>query len=149
MPGESHEQRSLRGYSPWGRKASDMTERLTVSRGPQYRTMTTHLYLPSVLEGNLSPVPPMVARPCQFSGSGPSLLSALVLVVVPALTPCSLTPCLWSSPPHSPSCFGALHLLFPPVGGTPPPLWLSHQFPVLQSPSSSVGLSICLHATRI
>ena len=28
---ESHEQRSLMGYSPWGRKESDMTERLTLS----------------------------------------------------------------------------------------------------------------------
>ena len=26
LPGESHEQRSLRGYSPWGCKESDMTE---------------------------------------------------------------------------------------------------------------------------
>ena len=25
-PGESHGQRSLAGYSPWGRKDSDMTE---------------------------------------------------------------------------------------------------------------------------
>ena len=29
LPGESHGQRSLPGYSPWGRKESDMTERLT------------------------------------------------------------------------------------------------------------------------
>ena len=29
LPGESHEQRSLEGYSPWGRKESDMTERLS------------------------------------------------------------------------------------------------------------------------
>ena len=29
LPGESHGQRSLEGYSPWGRKESDMTERLT------------------------------------------------------------------------------------------------------------------------
>ena len=28
LPGESHEQRSLVGYSPWGRKESDKTERL-------------------------------------------------------------------------------------------------------------------------
>ena len=28
-PGESHEQRSLAGYSPWGRKELDMTERLS------------------------------------------------------------------------------------------------------------------------
>ena len=26
LPGESHEQRNLRGYSPWGCKESDMTE---------------------------------------------------------------------------------------------------------------------------
>ena len=29
LPEESHKQRSLEGYSPWGRKESDMTERLT------------------------------------------------------------------------------------------------------------------------
>ena len=28
LPGESYGQRSLVGYSPWGRKESDMTERL-------------------------------------------------------------------------------------------------------------------------
>ena len=28
LPGESHGQRSLVGYSPWGCKESDMTERL-------------------------------------------------------------------------------------------------------------------------
>ena len=26
LPGESHGQRSVAGYSPWGRKESDMTE---------------------------------------------------------------------------------------------------------------------------
>ena len=29
LPGESHGQRSLEGYNPWGRKESDMTERLS------------------------------------------------------------------------------------------------------------------------
>ena len=28
MPGEFHGKRSLVGYSPWGRKASDITEQL-------------------------------------------------------------------------------------------------------------------------
>ena len=28
LPGKSHGQRSLAGYSPWGRRESDMTERL-------------------------------------------------------------------------------------------------------------------------
>ena len=31
LPGEFHGQRSLAGYSPWGRKESDTTERLTLS----------------------------------------------------------------------------------------------------------------------
>ena len=29
LPGESHGGRSLVGYSPWGRKELDMTERMT------------------------------------------------------------------------------------------------------------------------
>ena len=31
LPGESHGQRSLVGYNPWGRKESGMTEQLTLS----------------------------------------------------------------------------------------------------------------------
>ena len=31
LAGEVHGQRSMAGYSPWGRKESDMTERLTLS----------------------------------------------------------------------------------------------------------------------
>ena len=31
LPGEFHGQRNLVGYSPWGRKESDTTERLTLS----------------------------------------------------------------------------------------------------------------------
>ena len=31
LPGEFYGQRSLVGYSPWGRKESDMSERLTLS----------------------------------------------------------------------------------------------------------------------
>ena len=31
LPGKSHGQRSLAGYSPWGCKESDMTDRLTLS----------------------------------------------------------------------------------------------------------------------
>ena len=30
LPGKSHGQRSLAGYSPWGHKGSDMTERQTL-----------------------------------------------------------------------------------------------------------------------
>ena len=31
LPGEFHGERSLGGYSPWGHKESDTTERLTLS----------------------------------------------------------------------------------------------------------------------
>ena len=31
LPGELYRQRSLVGYSPWGRKESDTTEQLTLS----------------------------------------------------------------------------------------------------------------------
>ena len=30
LPGESHGQKSLVGYSPWGAKESDMTEQLSI-----------------------------------------------------------------------------------------------------------------------
>ena len=32
LPGESHGQKSLVGYNPWGRKELDMAEQLTLSR---------------------------------------------------------------------------------------------------------------------
>ena len=35
LPGKSHGQRSLAGCSPWGRKKSDTTERLTFSLSPR------------------------------------------------------------------------------------------------------------------
>ena len=34
--GKSHGQRSLAGYSPWGCKETDMTERLTLSLSPLF-----------------------------------------------------------------------------------------------------------------
>ena len=39
LPGESHGQRSLVGYSPWGRKESDTTEQLTLSLFSQVRKL--------------------------------------------------------------------------------------------------------------
>ena len=36
LPGEFHGQRSLVGYSPWGHKKSDTTERLTLSLSPSW-----------------------------------------------------------------------------------------------------------------
>ena len=40
LPGESHGQRSLVGYSPWGHKESDMTKPLTHT----YTGTHTHIY---------------------------------------------------------------------------------------------------------
>ena len=37
LPGESHGQRSLVGYSPWGHKELDTTERLTVLQRQEVR----------------------------------------------------------------------------------------------------------------
>ena len=36
LPGESHGQRSLVGYTPWGRKESDTTEQLRLSLSCEY-----------------------------------------------------------------------------------------------------------------
>jgi len=44
LSGESHEQNSLAGYSPRGRKESDMTKRLT------YTHTHTHTHNPEITE---------------------------------------------------------------------------------------------------
>ena len=41
LPGEFHVQRSLAGYSPWGRKESEMTEWLTLSLSLQFSALAT------------------------------------------------------------------------------------------------------------
>ena len=40
LPGESHRQRSLAGYSPWGHKELDKTEQLSVHAWTQFSTLT-------------------------------------------------------------------------------------------------------------
>ena len=50
LPGKSHGQRSLAGYSPWGRKESDTTEQLSTAQHvtPLYAYTThTHTIHPS------------------------------------------------------------------------------------------------------
>ena len=48
LPGEFHGQRHLAGYSPWGRKESDSTEQLTLSRsrGLHSRQREQHVQRP-------------------------------------------------------------------------------------------------------
>ena len=45
LPGESHGQRSLVGYSPWGRKESDTTQQLTLLLSPSYRIISVSSFL--------------------------------------------------------------------------------------------------------
>ena len=44
LPGESHGQRSLAGYSPWGCRESDTTERLTLSLSKQQKFILTQVW---------------------------------------------------------------------------------------------------------
>ena len=46
LPGESHGQRSLAGYSPWGRTESDMTETMTYRAACTYGDPHVHLFFP-------------------------------------------------------------------------------------------------------
>ena len=48
LPGEFHGQKSLAGYSPWGHKESDMTERLTLSS-----SLYTVSYFPNFKQLNM------------------------------------------------------------------------------------------------
>ena len=45
LPGESHEQRSLEGYSSWSRKESDMTEKLSIHPGTLEHILVSVLIL--------------------------------------------------------------------------------------------------------
>ena len=60
LPGESHGQRILEGYSPWGHKESDMTERLTLHF--QLKTNSSKSYLHPVNHTG-APVPLSLPAP--------------------------------------------------------------------------------------
>ena len=45
LPGEFHGQRGLAGYSPWGHRESDMTERISLSLVHSNAWITTHALL--------------------------------------------------------------------------------------------------------
>ena len=52
LPGESHGQRDLVGYSPWARPELDMTERLThTQHGSLQQCMSTLFVIPSFILG--------------------------------------------------------------------------------------------------
>ena len=76
LPGESHGQRGLAGYSPWGRKESDTTERLNHHHQCIYMNASLSVAHPllfllclGVFLSFLKPVtviPNLGQRPCDF-----------------------------------------------------------------------------------
>ena len=75
LPGESHGQRSLAGYSPWGCKESDFTDQLSVSLRLAYRL--------SIKNNGDFPGGPVAKTPCSRcrdldsipgQGTGPHML---------------------------------------------------------------------------
>ena len=55
LPGEFHRQRSLAGYSPWGRKESDMTEQLahlSMGIGNLKRNLFSHSVMSDSLQSD-------------------------------------------------------------------------------------------------
>ena len=53
FPGESHGQRSLVGYSPWGRKQSDMTKATYHTRMQSIHTYKVYIYIQSMTSSHL------------------------------------------------------------------------------------------------
>ena len=65
LPGESHGQRSLEGYSPWGCKELDTTEQLTFIMRSKY-------LLARGLQESLKPTSEQRGRGCALWGTQPA-----------------------------------------------------------------------------
>ena len=100
MPGESPGQRSLAGYSPWGRTESDMTEWLSTCHTIPGCFMSVHPNIQCrisehVKDGKLLPLvtnkTPQMTRPNFIRG--PISLKVKVLVVQSCPTLCDPTDC--------------------------------------------------------
>ena len=75
LPGESHGQRSLAGYSPWGHKESDMTEWL--STGVARKTTLGNMYM----------VPEIVSSPwLEAQEAMVNITIILILATIPKIT---------------------------------------------------------------
>ena len=94
-PGESHDQRSLAGYSPWGHKESDTTEQLTLSFFHSLRNAKVPIPLPTPKPSD-SLRPPSRWLPWSHWKSGSSPLLSLVLSST--LQPPVLLQWLWLPP---------------------------------------------------
>ena len=89
LPGESHGERSLAGYSPWGRKESDTTEQLTLTH---FSYILVYLSTSKLLLHNrsvcVSYSQTTVPTLCLFLNCGRTLLHKVPLTaVVPILDP--------------------------------------------------------------
>ena len=56
LPGKSHGQRSLVGYSPWGHKESDMTQRMKTHRHVHTNICVTENLIPPFLSWFLNAI---------------------------------------------------------------------------------------------
>ena len=100
LPGKSHGWRSVVGYSPWGRKESDMTER------PHFHF---HTYISSLLSRPPTPLfPPLLGVTEHTVGK---MLFFLLQLLQPAWPfPLSYSICRPPAPPLRPSCLPILHV---------------------------------------
>ena len=85
LPGKSHEQRSMVGYSPWGRKESNTTERLHFhfSLSVDCRSKRLCKFWPLPVTSALFPVPPnpfTQAQTCGHTVHHHTLRSGCILV---------------------------------------------------------------------
>ena len=119
LPGESHGQRSLVGYSPWGRKESDTVERLTLSlslEGWPFRPCLSSTMqisqndsLSSSSAYRLSALHRLFSPPGHLPQGLQALLLASLLSMPSPLYP--VPPC---STPHLPACpLSFPHVLVP------------------------------------
>ena len=142
MPGESHGQRSLAGYSPWGCKEKDMTEWLTLTyflyfwngRGVVFGSTAPSTGYPTLLQA----APPFWTLPCSLgSSSSASAQPALPSLHLPA------SPDFRAPLPASPLC--PTHMSTSPTGHSHEGLcWASQGWPLLSSPWFSPRKSVFL-----
>ena len=105
LPGESHGGRSLVGYSPWGCKELDMTERLhfkgllSVSNmGPQEHCLHPHLPIPCTQRGRQQPTYHKGSSEIPWCRGGAGAAEAQISPNPSVSTMCVLGPCPNTAP---------------------------------------------------
>ena len=127
LPGKSHGQRSLVGYSPWGRKESDTTERLHVHVHVHVSFLTQDLFMTSHPIRNEILIPPLDLNVlCHLSPPFP-------------WTPLLTLPCL-------PSAFRQFGLLPFPCPNLPPSQSFSLTLPL---PWNAVSPDRCIAGSSL